>query len=213
MGNSKCVIASDSMSCLVAITNPFNSHELVTKIQEKLLYLETNFHIILLWVPSHQGISGNEEADLEAKAAISKEPDQSLKISYQDSKKFLKNKLFYYWNILWSNERTKLHTVRHNVQTKAPLLTSRSDQCKITRVRVGHTNLTHSYLLTKDQQTMCEKCLTQMTVSHILINCPHFNDARRKHNLKTEMSQMLASPEECYKVVKYLKYLDLYDLI
>lgn len=66
----------------MAITNPFNLHELVTKIQKKPLCLETNIHIILFWVPAHQGISGNEEADSKAKAAISKEPDQSLKISH-----------------------------------------------------------------------------------------------------------------------------------
>ena len=42
------------------------------------------------------------------------------------------------------------------------------------RGRIGHTHLTHSYILKKDIPPQCERCQYILTVRHILVECNHF---------------------------------------
>jgi len=37
--------------------------------------------------------------------------------------------------------------------------------------RVGHSRLTHSYLLSNDDVPLCETCGLLLTVKHILVTC------------------------------------------
>jgi len=55
---------------------------------------------------------------------------------------------------------------------------SRHDSVLINRLRIGHSHLTHSYLLSGDEQPECDACLT---VKHILIECVDLHDVRNKH--------------------------------
>ena len=45
---------------------------------------------------------------------------------------------------------------------------------------IGHTRLTHSYLLLGDDQPECGSCQCPFTVKHILIECIDLNDVRNK---------------------------------
>ena len=56
---------------------------------------------------------------------------------------------------------------------------SRHDCVLINRLRIGHTRVTHSYLLLGDDQPECGTCL--LTVKHILIECVDLNDVRNKY--------------------------------
>uniref|UniRef100_A0A131YN93 Tick transposon n=1 Tax=Rhipicephalus appendiculatus TaxID=34631 RepID=A0A131YN93_RHIAP len=49
------------------------------------------------------------------------------------------------------------------------------------RLRIGHTHLTHNFLLKKEDMPQCEKCIQPLTVMYILITCPHTETERRKH--------------------------------
>ena len=40
--------------------------------------------------------------------------------------------------------------------------------------------LTHSYLLSGDDQPVCESCRPPLTVKHILVDCPNLQDTRLK---------------------------------
>jgi len=40
----------------------------------------------------------------------------------------------------------------------------------INRLKIGHSRLTHSYLLSGEDQPTCTKCDTVLTVKHILLN-------------------------------------------
>ena len=75
----KTVIYSDSKSCLIAIGKLSNKNFLIRKIQETLLDLLRSGHTInLVWIPSHQGIMGNEQVDREAKEALKKEQPDNI---------------------------------------------------------------------------------------------------------------------------------------
>ena len=57
----KYIICTDSLSSLQAIGNSNIEHQIVRKIVDAMNFLID--HVQLMWVPSHQGISGNENAD------------------------------------------------------------------------------------------------------------------------------------------------------
>ena len=45
--------------------------------------------------------------------------------------------------------------------------------------RIGHMHLTHSYILKKDPQPLCEHCQCILTVRHILVECNQFAQERK----------------------------------
>ncbi|WP_435326741.1 RNase H family protein, partial [Klebsiella pneumoniae] len=64
------VICSDLKSSIAAIQQYQTMHPIVNRIKKDLYCLESkNIFIIFCWVPSHVGVSGNEEADKIAKSA------------------------------------------------------------------------------------------------------------------------------------------------
>ncbi|GFN91189.1 ribonuclease hi [Plakobranchus ocellatus] len=58
------------------------------------------------------------------------------------------------------------------------------------RLRVGHTWLTQSYLLKNEEQPFCNACDSLYTVRHILIECPDFQDTRRKYYSVTDLYRL-----------------------
>jgi len=49
---------------------------------------------------------------------------------------------------------------------------SRRQNIAITRIRIGHMSLTHSFLISKDQPPICNTCQTRITIRHIFEECP-----------------------------------------
>ena len=62
----------------------------------------------------------------------------------------------------------------HLRDCKALLVTSLTHAVLINRLRLGHTRLTHSYLLSRDDQPVCSACQSPVTVKHFLIECVNF---------------------------------------
>ena len=66
------IIFSDSKSSLEAMNNLQIEVDLVQKfIKDYTLFYNRGKNILLCWIPSHTGISGNEKTDTAAKAALS----------------------------------------------------------------------------------------------------------------------------------------------
>ena len=57
----------------------------------------------------------------------------------------------------------------------------RRKEVVLSRLRIGHTRLTHGFLMKKEPQPFCEDCLVPLTVRHLLIECPSLLDARNKY--------------------------------
>jgi len=57
------------------------------------------------------------------------------------------------------------------------------DSVLLNRLRIGHTRLTHSYLLSGDDLPECGTCQCPLTVTvkHILVECVEFNDVQNEH--------------------------------
>ena len=57
----------------------------------------------------------------------------------------------------------------------------RRSQTALTRLRTGHTRLTHGYLMSRGVQPYCDDCLVPLTVRHLLVECPSLGDLRERY--------------------------------
>ena len=46
---------------------------------------------------------------------------------------------------------------------------------------IGHTRLTHSNLLNRQDQPECSHCDCALTVAHVLLECNHYNVVRQRY--------------------------------
>ena len=58
---------------------------------------------------------------------------------------------------------------------------SRQDAVVLRRLRIGHTRLTHSYLLNRQDQHECSHYDCALTVAHVLLECNHYNMVRQRY--------------------------------
>ena len=66
-------------------------------------------------------------------------------------------------------------------ETKLKDVTKRRAEIVLHRARIGHTHLTHGYLMRAEEQPQCETCKCSLSVEHILLNCVVFANSRRKY--------------------------------
>ena len=174
-------------------------------------------NILFSWILSHVGIKGNEDADAAEKQEAS-DPNASTSILgpalYKDLQKYFKKS---YSSILERRmgkfKTTTLHQIRKNINDIRPAMClNRKDQVNLTRVRIGHTNWTHSYLITKTEPNTCDSCGVQNSVRHILTTCPKYSRKRAEHNLQNSLN-MLQNEDSSEKVLTVLKDIGLYSLI
>jgi hypothetical protein len=205
------LILSDSLSALQALKSCNFDNFLVQQIAEKCHFLhEIGKNIVFCWVPSHIGISGNEKADLAAKAALSF-PVLDFKIPYTDTKPVVGA----YCSKLWSNHWNtitfnKLKGIKPNLgPTILKNIRKRKDETVLHRIRIGHTHLTHSYLLKKEDQPQCLTCNCALTVEHILLTCPLFSVSRNKYLTANSMLEIFQNIP-VYSILNFLKECQLF---
>ncbi|GFV01098.1 putative RNA-directed DNA polymerase from transposon X-element [Trichonephila clavipes] len=173
----KYCIYTDSMSVLEALEN-YNDrcHPVVCKILDITSRLYSKgLDIVFCWLPSHVGIIGNEQADSAAKSATTHLP---LAVPLSDMKRVIMHHIFKIWQESWSRQLdNKLHSVKPVIGAW-PVMPMRRTDVKLTRLRIGHTRLTHRHLLFGEHAPECPSCDVSYTVHHILIDCPVFNTSR-----------------------------------
>ena len=57
----------------------------------------------------------------------------------------------------------------------------RREESVLARVRIGHTQLTHCFLLKGEEPPQCIACDCQLTVKHILFDCVDIIESRNRH--------------------------------
>ena len=77
----------------------------------------------------------------------------------------------------------------------------RKDEIVLRRAHIGHTHLTHSYILKKDPPPQCEHCQCILSVRHSLVECNHFDE--KKENIFGDMRER--DVVESFIFVFYLK--------
>lgn len=136
--------------------------------------------IKLCWVPSHVGIIGNEGADKLA-ASIKDNIKISLKLPYEDFKPAFRRAINKVWQSEWDREiDNKLHVIKPCLEVwESSHHKNRFHEVLMSRLRIGHSRLTHLHLLCGEDAPQCEHCGKVVTVLHILWNCRHLHEQRR----------------------------------
>ena len=116
------------------------------------------------------GILSNEKADAAAKSALSL-PVTRMKLPATGMYPRITQLIFDEWQEVWNCcAGNKLHAIRPTAgDHKQKTCLSRRDTVLLNRLRIGHTRLTHSFLLSGDDLPECGTCQYPLTVKHILV--------------------------------------------
>ena len=165
-----CLICTDSMSLVDAIdkNNWKDPDECLKQIKTTISRLTT--HITLLWIPSHCGIPGNDEADELAKQG-SDMPQDNVGVSHKSVKaKILARK----WEI--KHPRAKeMYGERRGPKMEVEKVWPRSVRSLYGRLRTEHSMdlAYYRYKLDKEEDPYCTACGEEYeTTRHLLCSCP-----------------------------------------
>ena len=142
------------------------------------------------WVPGHVGIRGNENADLAAKRAQRREEPPHYRLPYTDMfpkvSAFVKQKWQNRWNLADEARPNKLFSIQSEIKPFDTHGLTRKEETVIHRLRIGHTRLTHAFLMRggpriPDACCYCNNPQEILSVKHIMIHCPALQAERARH--------------------------------
>ncbi|XP_055590659.1 uncharacterized protein LOC129742740 [Uranotaenia lowii] len=203
------VIFSDSASVLRAVQAANTKHPWIIALSN----IAATKKITLCWIPGHSGIPGNEAADRLALNGSQLEPPNTA-IPPSDASHWLKNHLLLSWANTWNNiTENKLREIKNCTYAWSDR-NSFFERRALTRIRIGHTRLTHGYLMGKEDPPICPACSVVITIKHILTQCPIHQQARLDCDLADNLRQILSNdPEEEEKVLSFLRSSSIYEEI
>jgi hypothetical protein len=193
------MICSDSLSYLLAIESCKTQNPFILKIVEIYKSLVAiGKHVIFTCIHSHIGIHWNTVVNQEAKSALD-DPVSNSSIPYtyfkQDG-----------WDLQIHN---KLHEI-HSLVGKTPCSygKNRKEEVVLTRCGIGHSRLTHSYLLNNEERPKCIPCNSNFSLKHVLIDCVDVADVRQTFYNVNGLSNLFTNVAGD-TILKYLKEINL----
>ena len=208
--NTKFIIFCDSLSSLIAICNLKIDNPIILKVLDMYNQLAESNEILICWVPSHIGILGNEKADQAAKAALTHEIEHFY-IPYSDYQQVIQTYLIRKWQEDWDKlSNNKLY--KHHPDLQEPHRSNykkRREEVVMARLRLGHSHLTHCYLLKNEDQPECVPCQESLTVEHILLHCTDFYSSRIKYYSAVNMRDLFQNVS-AENIFQYLQEIGLY---
>ena len=136
----------------------------------------------------------------------------NLKIPHSDFKSNIHQYVTNECQSVWEKQtENKLHELKPDFNSKCAFLGySRQIQTKITRCRIGHTRLTHAYLLTNEQPPFCISCNEPFTVKHFRITCTEFYYIRKKYFTANTVKELFRDTS-FDKIINFLKETNLFN--
>ena len=207
----KFIIFSDSLSVLKSLDHTSSKNPQIQKLLEKHHDLSEFNEIVYCWIPSHIGIAGNENVDQKAKDSLNLHPT-NFSIPYANFKSFINRYILNKWQILWNNSvGNKLFEIKPVIGQSQPVVRNvRQEEVVLARLRIGHTRITHSYLLKREEPPYCFGCDTLFTVRHFLLECGDFSHIRNKY-FHVDTIKQLFNDIPIDNVFLFLKEINLFN--
>ena len=213
--HDKFIIFSDSFSVLQALNHTPSKNPQIQNILQKHHPISKYKTIVYCWIPSHIGIRNNERVDKKAKESLNLE-QTVFKIPFNNLKPFIHRYIYDKWQTSWNETPfNKLKEIKPIIkESKSVISNIRREEVVLTRLRIGHTRITHSWLLNLDEQPNCIGCDVPFTVKHFLLDCLDFQQARLSFfffqvNNVHDLSKVV--PIE--NIIKFLKEIKLFNKI
>ncbi|XP_072400516.1 uncharacterized protein [Diabrotica undecimpunctata] len=171
--SKRIAICTDSLSSIHSLKTLRSQHPIVNKVHAHCHQLLTSgTSVSIIWVPSHVGVIGNEKADqAEKEANCPDHPVERIQL-HQDLKYLFRQSVLENWQDQWSRSTSKLHQIQPIIRLLQIPIQKRRDKAIIRRIRIGHTRLTHGYLMSSGNPPVCERCNnTRLSIQHILLEC------------------------------------------
>ena len=178
-------IFSDSLSVLSALRSCVSSVPPLVLSALEWLYLLGNrgYRVEFCWVPGHVGVTGNERADVLAREAAARAV-VPCPVPYRDVLPAIRVAVLARWQDRWDALRvtSKMGEITTGVSRPWSYVAvrDRRHQTVLVRLRIGHTRLTHGYLMSGDHQPFCDDCLVPLSVRHLLVECPSLVGLRNR---------------------------------
>ena len=118
------------------------------------------------------------------------------------------------WQDSWDQQiYNKLHEM-HSLAGKTPCShgQNRKEQVVLTKCRIGHSRLTHSYLLNNEERPECIPCSSNFSLKHVLIDCVDVADVRHTFYNANSLSNLFTNIAGD-TILQFLKEIDLYTKI
>ena len=209
------IIFSDSKSALQAILGQDWTHPLVLYILECFHWLVQyqEERILFYWIPSHVGIRGNENQDAAAKAGLLRRVTNAP-IPCCDFKKHINVLLKCKWQSQWDEAvDIKLHEIHPQLglwPRSSRII--RREESVLARIQIGHTHLTHCFLLKGEDPPQCVACDCHLTVKHILFDGVNFIETRNRHFIVNSFKELFEKvPPD--RILSYLHAIGLFYLL
>ena len=212
-GQKQFILFSDSKSCLQALCQYGPDNPLIQELRE--LYaaiVESGKEVVICWLPSHIGIEGNEEADQAAKAGLKRQPG-TCRIPTTDLLGICKEKAKLDWQSQWNSEKNnKLHAIEPSVGKRVDhKKMTRRESTRMVRLRIGHSLMTHGYLMVAQDPPICQRCQVTLTMKHLVLYCRKTKQSREKYLKGCKSMQSVLQGTESKKILSFLRETKIFD--
>lgn len=180
-------ILTDSLSSLNELGNKDSTNPAAASIHESIKTINDNNHKAnFIWVRSHVGLEGNEEADVAAKAAATSHKSfEFAKFPLSLVKYTMKTQNITHSNEIYTSSQTGAHTRQlcSTLETIHKLFTATEPTFELTQILTGHGyNLTYlnRFKIKTSDKCPCDSA-TPQTIKHLLEECPRYHSTRYEH--------------------------------
>ena len=202
--DSRCVVIfTDSLSSAISLgAGKSNCRQgLINDIINIVMQI-TDRTVILVWIPGHSGIRGNDIADSKAKEALNC-PTVQTELNAEEREVFesVDSYIIKKWQRAWDSSLTGNHN-----RTISPIVSctskysniSRLKETIISRLRLGKC-LLNAYLkvIGKHATGLCTTCGVSETIEHYLLHC---TDSNLSTILLSECNRLLSGSENSSKL-------------
>jgi len=134
-----------------------------------------------------------------------------------DLKVYIKSKIFERWQNQWNNvpSSNKLKSIKLTIQPwNSPPNLSRRETVVLSRLHLGHSLLTHGHLFLRQPPPSCDLCNSRLTLVHVVLECPKFDQFRQLTNLPKDLSSIFADdPHAQLRLLSFVKAAGLFSKI
>ena len=104
---------------------------------------------------------------------------------FSDLKPLTAKYVYQVWQKEWDETGlvfNKFHEILPKLRDKLlPFCNTRKENTVLNRLHIGHSYLTHSFILRKEEAPVCVVCSVVLTLKHILIECADLLEIRKKY--------------------------------